>query len=136
MIRRGSSTQCVFGGEVVEVVGRRGGGEAYSFVACLSHLTIDHASLPRRSTVPTPNRHLQQLGAHYASSTYHIEMVLLILSPSCFAVCGHHLPPRIAIVFSLLSSLPNSSMSQESNFLIYSSNASRSSLHISRSPTM
>ena len=28
---------------------------------------------------------------------------LLILSPACFAVCGHHLPPRIAIVFSLLS---------------------------------
>ena len=33
---------------------RRGG--AYSFVACLNHLTIDHASLSRRSTVPTPNR--------------------------------------------------------------------------------
>ena len=29
---------------------------AYSFVACLSHLTIDHASLSRRSTVPTPSR--------------------------------------------------------------------------------
>ena len=28
------------------------GGGAYSFVACLSHLTIDHASLSRRSTVP------------------------------------------------------------------------------------
>ena len=27
-----------------------------SFVAWLSHLTIDHASLSRRSTVPTPNR--------------------------------------------------------------------------------
>ena len=26
---------------------------------------------------------------------------LLILSPCCFAVCGHRLPPRIAIVFSL-----------------------------------
>ena len=34
----------------------RGGGGAYSFVACLSHLTIDHASLPRRIIVPTPNR--------------------------------------------------------------------------------
>ena len=43
---------------------------------------------------------------------------LLILSPSCFAVCGHHLSPRTAIVFSLLSSLPNSSMSHLSNFLI------------------
>ena len=28
--------------------------------------------------------------------------ILNILSPSCFAVCGHHLPPRIAIVFSIL----------------------------------
>ena len=60
---------------------------------------------------------------------------LLIQSPSCFAVCGHHLSPRIAIVFSLLSRLPNSSMSHTSNFLI-SSNASRSSLYISHSPTM
>ena len=33
-----------------------GGGGGYSSVACLSHLTIDHASLSRRSTVPTPNR--------------------------------------------------------------------------------
>ena len=33
-----------------------GGGGGYSFFACLSHLTIDHASLSRRSTVPTPNR--------------------------------------------------------------------------------
>ena len=31
-------------------------GGAYSFVACLSHLTIDPASLSRPSTVPTPNR--------------------------------------------------------------------------------
>ena len=42
-----------------------------------------------------------------------------------FAVCGHHLSPRIAIVFSL-SSVPNSSMSHLSIFLI-SSNTSRSS---------
>ena len=58
---------------------------------------------------------------------------LLILSPSCFAVCGHHISPRIVIIFSPLSSLPNSSMSHTSNFLI-SSNASRSSLYISHSP--
>ena len=36
--------------------GGGGTGGAYSFVACLSRLTIDHASLSRRSTVPTPNR--------------------------------------------------------------------------------
>ena len=45
--------------------GRRGegrgrewrGGEAYSFVTCHSNLTIDHAALPRRSAVPTPNKY-------------------------------------------------------------------------------
>ena len=31
-------------------------GEVYSLVACLSHLIIDHASLSRRRTVPTPYR--------------------------------------------------------------------------------
>ena len=39
--------------------GRRGGrgrgGEAYSVTVCLSSLNIDHASLSRRSTVPSPN---------------------------------------------------------------------------------
>ena len=29
---------------------------------------------------------------------------------SCFDVCGHHLSPRIAIVFSLLCSVPNFSL--------------------------
>ena len=33
-------------------------------VPCCSHLIIDHALLPRRSTVPTPNS-LQYLGARY-----------------------------------------------------------------------
>ena len=33
------------------------GGGVLFFVGCLSHLTIDHASLSRRSTVPTPSRH-------------------------------------------------------------------------------
>ena len=32
------------------------GGGGYSLVACLSQLTIDHSSLSRRSTVPSPNR--------------------------------------------------------------------------------
>ena len=43
-------------------IGGRGGAcyggmlrGAYSFVARLSHLTIDHASRSRRSTVPSPN---------------------------------------------------------------------------------
>ena len=67
--------------------------------------------------------------------TLHVK-ILLILSLSCFAVCGHHLSHRITIVFSVLYRLPNSSMSNTSNFIIPSSNASRSSLFISHSLTM
>ena len=39
-----------------------------SFVACLGSLTIDHASVLRRITAPTQNRHLQHLGARYVFS--------------------------------------------------------------------
>ena len=113
--------------------GGEGGGGAYSFVACLSNLTIDHASLSRRSTVPTPNRDTSNIWALITRLPYTTSKnCLLILSPSCFTVCDH-LSPGIAMVCSLLSSLPNSSMSHTYNFLISSSNASRSSLHVSRS---
>ena len=44
-------------------VGWGGGGMGYSFVACLSHLTVDHASLSRQSTVPTPNRDTSNIWA-------------------------------------------------------------------------
>ena len=47
---------------VKEATGGRGGG-AYSFVACLSNLTIDHESLSRRSIVPTPNRDTSNIWA-------------------------------------------------------------------------
>ena len=43
--------------------GWRWGGGGFSFVACLSHLTIDHASLSRRSTVLTPNKDTSNIGA-------------------------------------------------------------------------
>ena len=66
------------------------GGEAYSCVACLSHSTIDRASLSRRSTVPTPNRHSKHLGPLHVFCPCYIFFVLLLLSLSCFAVCGHH----------------------------------------------
>ena len=115
--------------------GTRGG--AYSFVACLSHLIIYHASLSRRSTVPTPNRDTPNVWALITLFPYTVHQnCLLILSPSCFAACCHHLSPRIAIFFSLLSGLPNSFMSHSSNFLISSSSTSRSSLYISHSPTV
>ena len=46
-----------------------GGGGGYSCVACRSRLTIVHASLLRRSTVPTrTKRHLNMLGIQYVSS--------------------------------------------------------------------
>ena len=43
--------------EVGRFEGRGGGGAegGYLFVACLSHLTIDHASLSRRSIISTLN---------------------------------------------------------------------------------
>ena len=112
-------------------------GGGVSFVGCLSHLIIDHISLSRRSTVPTPNRHLQRLGAHRVFPIHYIETLSLILSPSCFAVCGHHLSPRIGIAVSLRSSVPNYfSTSHSSIFRICTSNTSRSSCYISHPPTM
>ena len=88
---------------------------SYSFVACLSHLPIGHASLSRRSTVPTPNRNTSNNGAVITIFPCNTLNCLFILSPSYFTVCGHHLSPRIVIVFSLISSLRNSSMSHPSN---------------------
>ena len=33
-------------------------GGVYSLIACLSHLVVDHASLSRQITVPTPDRNI------------------------------------------------------------------------------
>lgn len=54
---------CRGGGGGGDVMSGVGGG--YSFVACLTHLTVDHASIWQRSTVPTRNTHVEHLGAHY-----------------------------------------------------------------------
>ena len=48
--------------------GGGGGGGAPSFVACLRNLAIDHASLSRRSAVPTPDRDTSNSWALIASS--------------------------------------------------------------------
>ena len=40
-----------------------GVGGAYSFAACLSDLTIEHASLSRRRTLSTPNRDASNIRA-------------------------------------------------------------------------
>ena len=43
---------------------------------------------------------------------------MLTRPPSCFAFYSLHLSPRVVIVFSLVSSVPNFSMSHSSIFLI------------------
>ena len=93
----------------------------YSFVACLSHLTIDHASLSRRSTVPTPIVETPPAfgcSLRFSPPMLHKKLFAHLLPRSCFAVYGHHLSPRISTVFSLISSVPNFSMSHSSVFLI------------------
>ena len=64
----------------INIIYRRGDGGAYSFVARLSHLTTDHASLSRRSIVPTPDRDIQHLGAHYVFAMYYFEVYVFCLS--------------------------------------------------------
>ena len=70
---------------------RFGGGGTYSFVACLSRVTIDHASLWRRSAVPSRNGHLKHLGAQYVF-TY----TCTNLPPYCFACWGPQVLPLAA----------------------------------------
>ena len=64
----------------------KGGRGGYSFVACLSYLTIDHASLSRRSTVPTPNRDTSNIWTLSTVLPYMAhENVWLFLAPSSLA---------------------------------------------------
>ena len=107
--------------------GRR--GEAYSFVACLGHLTIDHASLSRWSTVPNPNRETSNImGAHYASSTHYTEAVCLSyprpVSPSAATIylLGKRSFSRYSLFYQTLPCHISLIL------LVSSSNASRSSL--------
>ena len=112
--------------------GEGGGGGYHLLLALVIYLIINHASLSRRSTVPTSNRR-RTFGRslrffhtiHENCLAYPIPVLFRRLWPSS---------TRIAIVFSLLSSLPNSYTSHSSIFLI-SLNTSRS-VHISHSPTM
>ena len=71
-----------------------GVGGAYSlFVACLSHLTIDHAPLSSRSTVCIPNRDTSNVCALITIFPCRMHKnCLLILSSSCFAVYGRGCP--------------------------------------------
>ena len=59
---------------------REGRGGAYSFVACLSPLTIDHASLSRRSAVSLPNRDTSNISALITLFAYIYNMETFLLS--------------------------------------------------------
>ena len=74
------------------------GGGAHAFVACLSHYTIDHAPLSRRSTAST-NIDTSNMWALITSVLYSTEKRFANFVP-------FHLSPTIAIVFSLLSRAP------------------------------
>ena len=67
-------------------VWRRGG--AYSFVACVGHLTISHASLSRRSTVPTPNRDTSNVWALISLFPLYCVETVAILIPFLFGRGG------------------------------------------------
>ena len=80
------------------VDGWRGVGEGrYSFLACLSYLTIDHASLSRRSApslllVETSN--LWTLLTFFPLHTLHRSSFCLPYPIFCFRLfCGRHLIP-------------------------------------------
>ena len=62
---------------------------------------------------------------------------LLILSPSCFAACGHHLSPRVAIVFALLSTVEVLRRTPPHRIRLFSSSPrTHPSLNISHAPTV
>ena len=54
----------------------RGGGGTYSFVGCLSHLTIDHSSIPRWSTVHRGWGGLSHIRVHRKSFTQEAPCIL------------------------------------------------------------
>ena len=96
-----------------------GGGRAYSFVACLSRLTIDHASFSRRSTVPTSNRDTSNIWALITFFPYYyIFFVVACFIPSLFRRLW---PPSISqesdrFLATIYNSVPNFSISQSPIF--------------------
>ena len=73
-----------------------GGGGVYLVAACLDHLTIDHASLSRWSTVATPNRDTSNICALNTCCLYtSYKKKMLILSPSYLTFgCSGSCPER------------------------------------------
>ena len=93
-----------------QVKGGRGGG-AYAFGACLGHLTVDHAFISRRSTVPTSNRDTSNIWVLITPFSCITWKLFAHPIRQLFRRLWPPLSPGIAIVFSLLSSLPHSPMS-------------------------
>ena len=68
-------------------------GGIYPFVAFLSHLTIDHASLSKRSTVPTPKRDASNIWALITLLTYTTQKLFAYPIP---ALVRRLRPPSIS----------------------------------------
>ena len=120
-----------------------GGGGGGVLICCLpwafDHSLTTHSFRDGAPFISTPNSLIDTPPTFRRSLRFFHVLhgnCLFILSPSCFAVRGYHIFLRIAIVFSLLSSLPKTSTSHTFDSLISSSNASPSSLYISHSPTV
>lgn len=79
------------------------GAGTHSFVAWLGHLTIDHAFLPRWSTVSTRHRDTSLITFPPRIFTRNVSH----MSPPCsFAAYGHHLSSSKTIISSP-SDVPN-----------------------------
>ena len=82
-------------------IGKDRGEAGYSFVACLSPSTIDHASLSRRSTVPTPNEDASNIWALTAFFQYiTLKKKKKKITPFLFSPFVTTIYNTIAIVFS------------------------------------
>ena len=82
-------TLCVVSCAFDEYTNYTGGGGGVLICCWLSHLTIDHAYLSRRSTVPTPNRDTSNVWALIllffdSLKMYNIKTARLLSSPVLF----------------------------------------------------
>ena len=86
-----------------------GRGRTRSIVACLAVVIWPLTTHPFRDGSPflLVNGDAANIWAHIAFLFPYVlrRNILLVLSRSCSAACGHHLSPRTAIVFSLPSTV-------------------------------
>ena len=93
--------------------GKTGGGRTHVLLALVIGPLTRHPFIDEAPFVTNPMKDNNNIWA--LIRFFHILHKLFShrLTPSCLAVCGHHLSPRIAIVFPLLllSKVPNYAMS-------------------------